>query len=75
MIKNIKARCVLLSLIAFSTLSYTACSQNSQGKIDRKSLVERHNIKINKADSLSSLTVGNGEFAMTVALKTPRAIK
>lgn len=35
-------------------------------KIDRKSLVERHTIKIEKADPLSSLTVGNGEFAMTV---------
>ncbi|HTN19980.1 MAG TPA: hypothetical protein VL125_05875 [Pelobium sp.] len=66
MIKNIKASYVLLSLIAFSTLSYTACSQNQQGKIDRKNLVERHNVKITKADSLSSLTVGNGEFAMTV---------
>ena len=38
----------------------------AQGKIDRKALVERHTIKIEKADPLSSLTVGNGEFAMTV---------
>lgn len=62
----IKIKCLLLSFAAFTTISYTACSQNSQSKIDRKALVERHTIKINKADSLSSLTVGNGEFAMTV---------
>lgn len=38
----------------------------SEHKIDRKALVERHTIHIDKADSLSSLTVGNGAFAMTV---------
>src|ERR1700712_4222649 len=35
-------------------------------KIDRKSLVSRHNVIITKADSLSSLSVGNGGFAFTV---------
>lgn len=35
-------------------------------KIDREAVVRRHTIQINKADSLSSLTVGNGNFAMTV---------
>ena len=34
-------------------------------KINRKALVERHTILINKADSLSSLSVGNGRFAFT----------
>ncbi|MBO9618582.1 MAG: hypothetical protein J7539_06040 [Niabella sp.] len=34
--------------------------------IDRKTLVERHIVKINKADTLSSLSVGNGSFAFTV---------
>ena len=29
-------------------------------------LIERHTIKIEKADALSSLSVGNGEFAITV---------
>src|SRR5213075_1076163 len=38
----------------------------TQAKIDRKSLVERHNVHISKVDSLSSLTVGNGNFAFTV---------
>ena len=35
-------------------------------KIDRKALVTRHNVTVTKADSLSSLTVGNGKFAFTV---------
>lgn len=35
-------------------------------KIDRKALVERHTVKIEHADALASLTVGNGKFAMTV---------
>ncbi len=34
--------------------------------IDRKNLVERHNIINTKFDSLSSLSVGNGKFAFTV---------
>ena len=35
-------------------------------KIDRKLVVQRHNILISKIDSLSSLSVGNGNFAFTV---------
>src|SRR5215207_4399943 len=35
-------------------------------QIDRKALVQRHNVKLNKADTLASLTVGNGSFAFTV---------
>ncbi len=34
--------------------------------INRKTLVQRHNIHVNKIDSLSSLSVGNGRFAFTV---------
>ena len=34
-------------------------------KINRKDLVVRHNIIITKADSLSSITLGNGRFAFT----------
>ena len=34
--------------------------------INRKALVQRHNVVITAADSLSSLTVGNGKFAFTV---------
>lgn len=38
----------------------------SQAKIDRKSLVQRHDVTVTKIDSLSSLSVGNGKFAFTV---------
>ncbi|HYM93889.1 MAG TPA: hypothetical protein VET23_07110 [Chitinophagaceae bacterium] len=38
----------------------------AQTKIDRKALVERHDVINNKFDSLSSLSVGNGRFAFTV---------
>lgn len=34
--------------------------------IDRKALVQRHNITLHAFDTLSSLTVGNGAFAFTV---------
>src|SRR6188768_4277461 len=34
--------------------------------INRQAVVQRHNVHINKIDSLSSLTVGNGNFAFTV---------
>ncbi|MCS3870206.1 hypothetical protein J3D55_003122 [Chryseobacterium ginsenosidimutans] len=47
-----------LFLIGFSTV-------NAQ-KIDRKKVVQRHNIVNTKADTLASLTVGNGKFAYTV---------
>ncbi|MEO5910530.1 MAG: hypothetical protein ABIP95_06555 [Pelobium sp.] len=59
----IKKHFINLSL-ACSIIGLLACS--SGDKINRQELVERHIIKIEKADSLSSLTVGNGEFAMTV---------
>ena len=38
----------------------------SQSKIDRKAVVYRNDPHIQKFDSLSSLSVGNGDFAMTV---------
>ncbi len=36
-----------------------------RGTIDREALVNRHNVKISKIDTLASLTVGNGNFAFT----------
>lgn len=39
---------------------------NFRGSIDRKALVNRHNITVEKIDTLASLTVGNGNFAFTV---------
>ncbi len=46
------ANCICLSLVA--------------QQINRKAVVTRHNVKVNKIDSLSSLSVGNGNFAFTV---------
>jgi hypothetical protein len=43
-----------------------ACFILSAQKINRKALVQRHNVVVTKTDSLSSLTVGNGRFAFTV---------
>src|SRR5690606_23032148 len=37
-----------------------------QQKIDRKALVERHNVTITAIDTLASLSVGNGTCAYTV---------
>jgi hypothetical protein len=55
---------ILLSFfLLYTTISF---SQNEAGKINRKAMVERHTIVINKFDSLASLSVGNGSFAFTV---------
>ena len=35
-------------------------------KIDRKTIVTRHNIEVSSFDTLNSLTLGNGAFAMTM---------
>src|SRR4051812_21416027 len=42
------------------------CPSSKAQRIDRKALVERHTVINTKADSLSSLSVGNGRFAFTV---------
>jgi protein-glucosylgalactosylhydroxylysine glucosidase len=34
--------------------------------IDRQALVERHTVRVEKFDTMASLSVGNGEFAFTV---------
>src|SRR5690349_8422261 len=50
-------------LLVFLFLSFSSIVQN---KIDRKLVVERHKVFNHQADSLSSLSVGNGAFAFTV---------
>jgi hypothetical protein len=58
-----------MKYLIFSFLLFTliSCSSSSEDfKIDRFSLVNRHNIEITKIDSLNSLSVGNGQFAFTV---------
>jgi hypothetical protein len=47
------------------TLLFYQFSVFSQ-KIDRKTVVERHQVNVTKIDTLSSLSVGNGHFAFTV---------
>ena len=56
--------CIIFSA---SKLQVQASSPAAGGKtkIDRYSLVNRHNIRIQKADTLASLSVGNGDFAFT----------
>jgi hypothetical protein len=53
--------CFLAVLLAIHT-----CSSKEGATIDRQALVSRHNVRISAMDSLSSLTVGNGNFAFTV---------
>ena len=42
------------------------CIACKQEIINRKALVTRNNVEVTTVDTLSSLSVGNGEFAMTV---------
>jgi hypothetical protein len=54
----------LLLLTVFAGCS--CCFTGNDNKIDRKALVGRNSPVVTTADTLSSLTVGNGLFAMTV---------
>ncbi len=56
------------NLVLFGLFLLMKCSTqfSSDSPIDRKALVTRHNITLNKVDTLGSLSVGNGEFAFTV---------
>ncbi|WP_321333208.1 hypothetical protein [uncultured Bacteroides sp.] len=49
-----------------AVLMLTACGVEKQSPIDREALVTRNDPQVNAFDSLSSLSVGNGEFAYTV---------
>lgn len=48
-----------------SAIAVMACSSEEHEPIDRFALVERNNPVVTTVDSLSSLSVGNGEFAFT----------
>ena len=59
----------IIFLLGFSFFGVTLVyAQTRVGRIDRKALVERHTIVIDKFDSLASLSVGNGSFAFTVGV-------
>lgn len=57
-----KLHTYFLIVAAFCLTIFAAAAQ----PINRESVIKRHNVKVNKIDSLSSLTVGNGNFAFTV---------
>lgn len=56
----------LLFLVLYVNGCNTESNTGNSYKINRKSLVTRHNIVVTRFDTLSSLTVGNGDFAFTV---------
>ncbi len=57
---------VFICLIVCSCTAPHSQSSSHPYKIDRHALVTRQNIVVIKFDTLSSLTVGNGDFAFTV---------
>jgi protein-glucosylgalactosylhydroxylysine glucosidase len=51
--------------ILFILICATTIPLLSQSKINRKAVVQRHTIVLNKADTLASLSLGNGGFCFT----------
>lgn len=56
----------LITGLSAALLIFASCQTPESEKIDRKAVVQRHNIVNQSADTLASLTVGNGVFAYTV---------
>lgn len=56
----------LITGLGAALLIFASCQTPEREKIDRKAVVQRHNIVNQSADTLASLTVGNGVFAYTV---------
>jgi len=54
------------NIYLFLFLILTACTTDKPSAIDREALVTRNNPHVIQFDSLASLSVGNGEFAVTV---------
>jgi hypothetical protein len=52
-------------LLPFALLAFGNSQNTSSQPIDREALVKRHTVKVEKFDTLASLSVGNGEFAFT----------
>ena len=55
----------LIPLLIFTVFSTACDTKEKQQKIDRYQLVNRHNVHLDRPDTLGSLSVGNGEFAYT----------
>ena len=49
----------------FAVTLLNACTTGTSGQIDREALLARNNPVITTPDSLASLSVGNGDFALT----------
>lgn len=58
--------CLLAVFFLSSCSSGTSSSKDEEGKINREELVNRNNPNVKEFDELSSLSVGNGNFAYTV---------
>lgn len=56
----------LFGIIICTLLLLGGCAAPKNEKIDREAVVKRNNPQITAIDSLSSLSVGNGNFAFTV---------
>ena len=55
----------IISLAAFAAV-LVSCNRKADAPIDRVALLERNNPVVTALDTMASLTVGNGDFAMTV---------
>lgn len=64
--KKSKGKKSLCLNVSISSLALLVTTHSFSQSINRQQVVQRHNIHINKIDSLSSLSVGNGNFAFTV---------
>ncbi len=56
---------IIPSIICFIVLTSSCSRNNSNEKIDRYALVNRHNIVVDEFNPLASLSVGNGNFSFT----------
>lgn len=52
--------------LAVTAIAFGSCGPKDDEKIDRKAVVQRHNVVNTEVDTLATLTVGNGVFAYTV---------
>ncbi|MEQ8811294.1 MAG: hypothetical protein RIE59_19645 [Imperialibacter sp.] len=53
-------------LLVFAITLFTACKTDTPSGINRQAVFNRHNVHITEVDTLASLSVGNGRFAMTM---------
>jgi protein-glucosylgalactosylhydroxylysine glucosidase len=63
----VRYKCIIVTILVFLGIFAFQAAQSQEGSgIDRMALVKRHNVNVGKFDTLTSLSVGNGEFAFTV---------